>query len=243
MTSSETIFHRYSCRSYDMTPLADETLAEIAAFFEHLQPLFPGMRVKLAFTTPDHVECIQPWKAPHYAVLYMDDHALNLENVGFMGQMLDLYLQSHGIGSCWLGLGHLDNSPGSLPKTLDVLQFAIMMAFGRPKRLLQRALCDFKRKPLHDVSDTVDEQLETVRLAPSAVNSQPWYFIHDGDFLHLYRIRFDRIRARFYGKFNRCDIGIALAHLAVTYPDSFTVIADVPHPDSKGHDYVITCRI
>ena len=243
MTLFDTIFCRKSCRSYDMTTLPPETLDEIAAFFAVLQPLLPGMRAKLIFTTPDHIECIQPWKAPHYAVLYADDHALNYENIGYMGQMLDLYLQSRGLGCCWLGLGRLDDKPGTLPREVDGLQFAIMMAFGRAKDSPHRKLPEFKRKPLEEMADSVDKRLEVVRLAPSAVNSQPWYFTHANNLLHLYRIRFDMIRQRMYGKYNRFDTGIALAHMAVAYPDTFTVISDAPHPESKGHDYVISCRI
>ena len=243
MTLFDTIFCRKSCRSYDMTPLSSETLDEIAAFFAAQSPLLPGMRAKLVFTTPDHIECIQPWKAPHYAVLYTDDHALNYENIGYLGQMLDLYLQSRGFGCCWLGLGRLDDHPGTLPHEVDGLQFAIMMAFGRPKDSPHRELSDFKRKPLDEVADRYDEQLEVVRLAPSAVNSQPWYFTHADGLLHLYRIRLDLIRQRMYGKYNRFDTGIALTHLAVAHPDTFTIVPDAPHPDAKGHDYIISCRI
>lgn len=243
MTLFDTIFCRKSCRSYDMMPLSTETLDEIAAFFAAQSPLLPGMRAKLVFTTPDHIECIQQWKAPHYAVLYTDDHALNYENIGYLGQMLDLYLQSRGFGCCWLGLGRLDDHPGTLPHEVDGLQFAIMMAFGRPKDSPHRELSDFKRKPLDEVADRYDEQLEVVRLAPSAVNSQPWYFTHADGLLHLYRIRLDLIRQRMYGKYNRFDTGIALTHLAVAHPDTFTIVPDAPHPDVKGHDYIISCRI
>lgn len=243
MTLFDTIFCRKSCRSYDMTPLSTETLDEIAAFFAAQSPLLPGMRAKLVFTTPDHIECIQPWKAPHYAVLYTDDHALNYENIGYLGQMLDLNLQSRGLGCCWLGLGRLDDHPGTLPHEVDGLQFAIMMAFGRPKESPHRELSDFKRKPLDEVADRYDEQLEVVRLAPSAVNSQPWYFTHADGLLHLYRIRLDLIRQRMYGKYNRFDTGIALTHLAVAHPDTFTIVPDAPHPDVKGHDYIISCQI
>ena len=243
MTLFDTLFCRKSCRSYDMTPLSTETLDEIAAFFAAQSPLLPGMRAKLVFTTPDHIECIQPWKAPHYAVLYTDDHALNYENIGYLGQMLDLYLQSRGFGCCWLGLGRLDDQPGTLPHEVDGLQFAIMMAFGRPKDSPHRELSDFKRKPLDEVADRYDEPLEVVRLAPSAVNSQPWYFTHADGLLHLYRIRLDLIRQRMYGKYNRFDTGIALTHLAVAHPDTFTIVPGAPHPDVKGHDYIISCRI
>ena len=243
MTLYETIFHRYSCRSYDMSPLPDNVLADIASYFEQLQPMLPEMRAKLVFTTPDHVECIQTWKAPHYAVLYTDEHHLNYENIGFVGQMLDLYLQSKGYGCCWLGLGRLDDTAGTLPKTIDGLQFSIMLAFGRPAHPALREPADFKRKALSEIADTEDTRLEVVRLAPSAVNSQPWFFRHDGDILHLYRIRFDPVRTRLYGKYNRFDMGIALAHLAVAYPDSYSVINDASHAAEKGLEYVISCHI
>ena len=43
------------------------------------------------------------------------------------------------------------------------------------------------------------------RVAPSAVNSQPWYFTHEGDTIHVWCSK----------KGSCLDAGIALAHLYV----------------------------
>lgn len=52
------------------------------------------------------------------------------------------------------------------------------------------------------------EVLENVRLAPSAVNKQPWKIIKENNNLHIYNdSKIDM---------NKIDIGIALSHLELT---------------------------
>lgn len=245
MTLYETIFRRKSNRSYDMTPLPQDTLDDILRFWDTLAPLMPDCKASLAFTDKQHINCIQPWRAPHYAVIYTNDAPFFYENIGFMGQMLDLYLQSHGIGCCWLGMGSLDDGAGSLPKQLDNgLQFGMMLAFGLPKDGDPFRTADgFKRNTLAEIADTPDERLEVVRLAPSAINSQPWYFVHDGDVLHLYRIRHNAVLQKRIDRFNRMDIGIALAHLSLAFPETYTLLGEQPHSEVKGYDYMLSLKI
>lgn len=44
----------------------------------------------------------------------------------------------------------------------------------------------FKRKSMEQITDRPDAKLEPARLAPSAVNSQPWFFAHEGDTIHVW---------------------------------------------------------
>ena len=122
---------------------------------------------------------------------------------------MDLYLQTLGLGVCWLGMGRMN------PKTttqVEGMKFVIMLAFGHPKGdLLRHDLKGFKRKSMEQITDKADPRLEPARLAPSAVNSQPWYFTHEGDTIHVYCNK----------KGSRLDAGIALAHLYVANKDHF----------------------
>ena len=59
-----------------------------------------------------------------------------MENIGFLFQQMDLYLQTLGLGVCWLGMGKLN------PKTtqqVEGMKFVIMLAFGHPaQEVLER---------------------------------------------------------------------------------------------------------
>ena len=73
-----------------------------------------------------------------------------------------------------------------------------------------------------EISDNADEKLVPAQFAPSASNTQPWYFTHNDDGSYdLYRVKLGRLRNRFYKKWNKIDTGIALAHLYVANKDSF----------------------
>jgi hypothetical protein len=104
------------------------------------------------------------------------------------------------------------------------MKFVIMLAFGHPRGdQLRHDLKGFKRKSMEQIADKPDTRLEPARLAPSAVNSQPWYFTHEGDTIHIHCSK----------KGSRLDAGIALAHLYVANEDCFRFfqaenVAEVP---------------
>ncbi len=91
-----------------------------------------------------------------------------------------------------------------------------MLAFGNTTEPIHRAdTSEFKRNSLSAISSVAgaDELLEPVRLAPSASNSQPWFFSGDADAITVSRKKLNLLRAQLYGKMNQIDIGIALFHL------------------------------
>ena len=139
---------------------------------------------------------------------------------------MDLYLQTLGLGVCWLGMGRMN------PKTttaVEGMKFVIMLAFGPPKGdQLRHDLKSFKRKPMEQITDKPDAKLEPARLAPSAVNSQPWYFTHEGDNIHVWCSK----------KGSRLDAGIALAHLYVANEDTFQFFTADQPADLTGYDYI-----
>jgi hypothetical protein len=58
------------------------------------------------------------------------------------------------------------------------------------------------------------EALEMVRLAPSAVNKQPWRAVVCGDRVHFYETR-GKVRVSADWDIQRIDLGIALCHFAL----------------------------
>ena len=208
----EMIYKRKSCRSFTTEAVDAETLQKIGNFV--MKPLHPKINVRMDIVSREQVKCICPWTTQQLIAVYSEEKDGWLENVGFMFQQMDLYLHSLGLGVCWLGLGRMD--PKSAPE-VDGMTFVIMLAFGHPKGDLYRfASKGFKRKTLAQIADFADEQLEPARLAPSSINSQPWYFTHQGDTIHVYCVR-----KGLPGYMNRIDVGIALAHLYVANRETF----------------------
>lgn len=158
------------------------------------------------------------WKAPHYIAIYSEKKEGYLTNVGFIYQQVDLFLQSIGLGSVWLGMGKYRPDQKDIP---DDEEFVILIAFGKVKSELCRPLEDFKRKSLNAISDSFDSKLEVARLAPSSVNSQPWYFLKEDEYYNIYCEKLNFIKRKILGKLNKIDIGIALAHLYVANRESF----------------------
>ena len=224
MTLSEMIYHRKSCRSFTNVPVDTAMLETVKAF--SMKPLYPDIKVRWDIVPRNQVKCICPWTTPQLLTIYSEQTDGWLENIGFMFQQMDLYLQSLGLGVCWLGMGRMN------PKTttaVEGMKFVIMLAFGHPKGdQLRHDVKGFRRKALQLIADRADPKLEPARLAPSAVNSQPWYFVHESDTLLVYCSQ----------KGNRLDTGIALAHLYVANQDTFRFFNPENKPAKPGYDYI-----
>lgn len=234
MKLNELIDKRRSVRKYTGEPVDAETLEKIMAFCAGAKHLYPDIPVRARIVTKEQVRFYFPWKTPQLIAIYSENKPGYLENVGFIFQQVDLYLQSLGLGSCWLGLGKLR----ALDESEDGMEFVILMAFGYPEGdFLRSGAADFQRKDLVDISDLPDNRLEPARLAPSSTNSQPWYFIHEGDTVHAYRSEAGLLRHKMLGSMNRIDMGIALAQLYVANENTFRFF-QVQEPVSiKGYCY------
>ena len=224
MTLHEMIFKRKSCRSFTNVPVDAATIETIKAF--SMKPLYPEINVRMDIVSWDKVKCICPWTTPQLITIYSEEAEGYSENIGFLFQQMDLYLQTLGLGVCWLGMGRMN------PKTttaVEGMKFVIMLAFGYPKGdQLRHDLKGFKRRPMEQITDKPDSRLEPARLAPSAVNSQPWYFTHEGEAIHVWCSK----------KGNRLDAGIALAHLYVSNGERFRFFKAEQPADLPGYTYI-----
>ena len=224
MTLHEMIFKRKSCRSFTNVPVDAATIETIKAF--SMKPLYPEINVRMDIVSRDKVKCICPWTTPQLITIYSEEAEGYSENIGFLFQQMDLYLQTLGLGVCWLGMGRMN------PKTttaVEGMKFVIMLAFGYPKGdQLRHDLKGFKRRPMEQTTDKPDPRLEPARLAPSAVNSQPWYFTHEGEAIHVWCSK----------KGNRLDAGIALAHLYVSNGERFRFFKAEQPADLPGYTYI-----
>ena len=208
MTLHEMIYHRKSCRSFTGKPVDAEEIEKILSL--EMKPLYPEIKVRMDIVSRNKVKCICPWTTPQLITVYSEETEGYLENIGFLFQQMELYLQTLGLGVCWLGMGRMN--PKTTAEEVDGMKFVIMLSFGMPKgNHLRHDMKSFKRRSLEQIADRADPRLEPARLAPSAVNSQPWFFSHEGDTIHVYCAK----------KGSRLNIGIALAHLYVANEETF----------------------
>jgi len=219
----EAIFHRRSVRRFDKAPLPEATLADALAFARAAATLVPGLRTEFVVRDAGETRGLFLVEAPHYLCFFSELKGPYRMNAGFVLQQVDLYLSASGLGACWLG----ETKPkGRVPEARGGLAFVVMLAFGRPAvPALRTDPAEFRRKTLPEIADlaslaAVDDAaalLEPVRIAPSAMNTQPWRLSGDGtaDVVRVSRERLG-IKEPFLGPMNRIDVGIALCHLALS---------------------------
>jgi len=229
--SKEIIRKRKSIRAYDLTPLDTAVLDEVRAQIEKVIPLYP--EIKYSIRIANKTKGLLNVKAPHYLLFSSEDKEGFNENIGFIGQQLDLYFSGAGLGSCWLGMAKPHEKEDS------ELTHVICMSFGKPAEPLHRELGEFKRKPLNEISEGTDERLEAARLAPSGVNIQNWYFIANDGKIHCYRKKPSRFLSFLFNQLGCIDMGIALCHIAEE-SESFSFSKEADTPDRKGCVYMGT---
>ena len=230
------IFTRKSTRNYDMTPLSVETIQQIETFISGVKPLLPKAEFTHKIVGPQEVRGLGIPKAPHYMLISGEEQPLRNTCAGFLFQHVELYLYSMGFATRWLaGVKGKENDQNHI----------IGFAFGKPTDPAIRRIAEFGRKSITDISKGTDSRLEAVRLAPSGLNKQPWYFIVQDNAVHVYYQKsLGGLRGVIY-KFTDLDIGIALCHMAVASefegkPFRFRVDQkDTPTPP-KGFSYIGT---
>ncbi len=241
----KTIFIRKSVRKYDMTPLKDEQLKNIKCFADNTKQLITDIKCEFSFVTHDKVKNILPIKAPHYILIYSEKKEGYLMNAGFILQQVDLFLSANNLASCWLGMAKPSKE---VPTLQNNLEFVIMLAFGNTKDKLHRTdTSEFKRKSISEISSIngADQLLEAARLAPSASNSQPWYFSGDTNEIIVSREKLSLLKAPIFNKMNQIDIGIALCHLWLSiYHQGKSASFDYTNSNiPKGYEFMLKVKV
>jgi len=231
----EYIYKRKSVRQYDMEEISGPAMEEIKAFIDTVKPLYPG--IKVTWKIVSDAKNLLPVKAPHYILIYSEEQEGYLYNVGFMFQQVDLFLSGKGLGACWLGMAR------PREKSDENKDFVIAIGFGTPAESPYRKQTEFKRRPADEVYRGTDERLEAARLAPSATNSQNWFFDEKDGVINVYQKTLNSLQNVVYGKMNQIDIGIALAHIYISGMEQekdLNFVKEKNHRDIKGFRYVGT---
>lgn len=243
------IFKRKSIRNFDLTPLDEDTLAKISDYLHALEPMYGDIKTELKIVSSDKVKRRMMKEAPHYIAIFSEAKEGYLTNIGFMLQQVDLFFSANGLGSCWQGI---PSPTKELLRSSD-LEFIIFIAFGKPKdpgSLYRTSISEFKRKTLSETTDIIgaDELLEVARIAPSATNSQPWFFTGNAGMIHAYSVKPNFIKAFLVKKYIPIDVGIAICHLKITaeyFGKKAEIIFDKTAESNvqKGYEYIASLKI
>jgi nitroreductase len=161
MTLYDTIYARRSVRRYDEAALEAGELSELQDYLDGLRH-FPGQAARFEVVGKDK---LKGGIAPYAILAYSDDSDMALTNIGYTLQEVDLWLQGRGLGSVWCGMA------APLEKRED---YRILLGFGRTDVAPRAGEQDFDRKKITEISNEDNAVARAARLAPSAVNLQPW---------------------------------------------------------------------
>jgi nitroreductase len=233
------IFTRKSIRKWADAPLSQAQLEEIRAVMQTLIPLFPKEKIELE---------LKPHKGGDAQRLYIycENTVAGNINAGFMVQQLDLAAHLRGFGSLWFGMGR---APKDI-KPNPPLSYLLCMKLGNAAEpLARKSVSEFDRKPIGEViaEPALQPLLEAVRLAPSATNSQPWLFRREGNLLHAYCKKPNPLMAKFVGRMNQNDIGIALCHAVLALEQAGKTVTGgilaAPKETPNGYYYAASLAV
>ena len=189
-------FHLF--RNIGNENISDEEIKDIENEFNNFKPLVQDIKVKMKIVK-DFTTCK---RGQEYCILLYSEKKDNyLQNIGYIGEQLDLYLVSKNIGTLWFGIGKVEE------KELDGLDFVIMIAIAKvdSEDKFRKDMYKSKRKELSEIwnGDFYLDIANIVRFTPSACNTQPWIVDSSKNELKVYR----------YNYYNQIDIGIFLCFL------------------------------
>ena len=191
------------------------------------------------------------------------------EAFGYAFETLVLYAWSLGMGTVWLG-GTLNRnafeaamdlgegefmpcaSPVGYPGKKPTLRESLMRkGIGADTRLPFSELFfagDFSHPLTEGAAEDLREPLEAVRLAPSAVNKQPWRAVVSENAVHFYLRRTKGLAGdASTGDLQKIDMGIALCHFFLTAKASGlapALLLAAPGPEAEAAaEYIASVRI
>lgn len=236
---------RISVRTYDdKKEITRETMAKLNEYIEKLNgPFNPKVRFKIIKTK----DIINGKSLGTYGIIkgvdtyigaVVEKGNMALENLGYEMEELILYATSLGLGTCWMGGTFSKSSFAKVMEVKDNEIFTIISPIGYKSedrsfidKLFRRGQGDRRKEwleiffskdfytPIDKDADLgyLNEALENLRLAPSAINRQPWRIVVDGEKVHFFKIGKQSQRTKNYHiDLSAVDMGIAIAHFDLT---------------------------
>ncbi len=207
---------RYSCRTYQETPIETAIQQQLAAFMEShaVGPLGTRVRPLLIAASEEDRQALKGLGtygfikgATGFILGAIPQGERQQEDFGYVVEHAILYATSLGLGTCWLG-GTFTKSRFAARLSLregELLPAVIATGYCAAKRrflesvIRQQANADRRLPwerlffddvfgvPLNrDAAGPFATVLEMVRIGPSASNKQPWRIIKSGETWHFF---------------------------------------------------------
>lgn len=232
----ELIKKRKSVRTYDGRELTAEDRKSLE---EYVGALTNPFDIPVEFRLLDVKEFGLSSPVITGANTYLAAKVKRVENFeiafGYSFEKACLYALSLGVGTVMLAasLNRKAFEKAMEVKEDEVLAVASPVGYPAAKRSLRESLMrsgikaderfdfeklyfdgSFEKSLTKERAGDFAEALEMVRLAPSAVNKQPWRAVVDGDRVHFYEQK--SVKDSPLGDVQKVDMGIALAHFDLT---------------------------
>ena len=208
------IFRRKSFHRFTNTiPFSDSDLNLINDTITNVTPLDKNIKTKLLLVKENLTSCKL---GSEYCILfYSEKKDFYLENIGYIGEQIDLILTKNNIGTLWCGLGKTKNT------SYEGLNYVIMMCISKvDESLFRNDISSFKRKKLDKIwSGDLLPISNDILIAPSSCNSQPWFIENINNELLVYRnkesAKFGIIPLKVMHYYNQIDMGICLYFIEI----------------------------
>ena len=258
----ELIKSRRSVRTFDGNPLSDEHKAKLAKFIGTISNPY-DIPIEFVLLEKEKYGLSSPVISGENMYIAAKTKAVphSEEAFGYSFEQLVLYAQSLGIGTTWIGgtmkrevfekAVQLQNgermycvSPLGYPAPkMSLKEKAMRTAIQADKRKAAKELFfenDFS-SPVSECDDKTKNALEAVRLAPSAVNKQPWRIVHCGNEFHFYE-KHSKGYISEQGDMQKIDMGIALFHF-INITGGKLSIAEPDISAPNGIEYIATVTV
>ena len=268
MNILEAIRHRRSVRSFDETPLRPEDARKIIEFAEKLEnpyelpitwKLLDAKKHGLSSPVIVGTDCYIAGKlrrAPHAE-----------EAFGYTFEKLVLFAETLGVGTTWIA-GTMNRA--AFEKAMQLSEDELMpcvspLGYPAKKMSLRESVMrkgvkadsrfafgelffdgSFDKPLTPEAAGALADVLEAVRLAPSAVNKQPWRAVLQGEKAHFYEKQ-----SRGYDSggwdIQKIDLGIALCHFLLTAEAEglkpVLALTDPGLETEADMEYLASCRV
>ena len=163
----EMIFKRKSFHSFrnvgDESIRKDE-LNDIQSAYSEFTPLNPGIKTAIHIVPEKETNCKRGGE--YCILLYSEKKDGYLQNIGYLGEQLDLYLVSRNIGTLWFGIGKTKEEP------FEDMEFVIMFSIRKisDDSKYRKDMFKSKRKSVEEIweGEHIPGVSDIVRFAPSA---------------------------------------------------------------------------
>lgn len=197
--------------------ISSQEIKNIAETYKTFTPLYSDIKTEIKIVPADKTTC---HRGQQYCILLYSEKKDNyLQNIGYLGEQLDLYLVSQNIGTLWFGIGKTDEP------SFEGLDFVIMIAISKidNEKKFRKDMFKSKRKSVDEIwaGEPMEGITDIIRFAPSACNTQPWIVEHNKSILKVYRYKKQGKRgimpADKVSYYNQIDMGIFLCFLELCF--------------------------